>query len=55
MKSKSRDLMTREEFQNRLKYLKNLYKNNIVEYIEFKGFVVVFVDRLYYEQIDLEG
>ncbi|AFF27950.1 hypothetical protein vB_Efae230P-4.18 [Enterococcus phage vB_Efae230P-4] len=54
MNSKSRDSMTREEFKNRLKYLKNLYKKGIIEYIEFKGFVVVFVDSFYYEQIDLE-
>lgn len=55
MKSKSRDLMTIDEFKNHLKYLKNLYKNSIIEYIEFNDFIIVFVDGFYYEQIDLEG
>lgn len=54
MKSKSRDSMTRKEFNNHLKYLKNLYKNGMVEWIFFEDFVVVFLDSFFYEEIYLE-
>lgn len=54
MSSKSRDSMTRKEFNNHLKYLKSLYKNGAVEWLFFEGFVIIFLDSFFYEQIELE-